>query len=70
MREGITKQEAEDIKGSRIWELIEKEIEYQIEQTRNELELAIGADIIEAQDRLKALRGLYRLPQDAIDREE
>lgn len=71
MREGgITKQEAEGIKSSHIWELIEQEVEYQISFERTKLEDAVGEDFKEAQSRIRALRGLLRLPQDAIDREE
>ena len=71
MNEGISKTDAENIRLSHIWELVEKEVLYQIDFERNRLEEADSPeDIKNAQDRIRALRGLLRLPQDAIDREE
>ena len=71
MNEGISKTDAENIRLSHIWELIEKEVLYQVVFERNRLEEADSPeDIKNAQDRIRALRGLLRLPQDAIDREE
>ena len=71
MNEGISKTDAENIRQSHIWELIEKEVLYQVDFERNRLEEADSPeDIKNAQDRIRALRGLLRLPQDAIDREE
>jgi ribosomal protein S12 methylthiotransferase accessory factor YcaO len=70
MAQGITAQEAQDIKTSHIWELIEREVEYQIEAERNRLEDIDPVDFKETRERLKALRGLLRLPDDAIAREE
>lgn len=71
MNEGISKTDAENIRLSHIWELIEKEVLYQVDFERNRLEEADSPeDIKNAQDRIRALRGLLRLPQDAIDREE
>jgi len=71
VNEGISKTDAENIRLSHIWELIEKEVLYQVDFERNRLEEADSPeDIKNAQDRIRALRGLLRLPQDAIDREE
>jgi len=71
VNEGISKTDAENIRLSHIWELVEKEVLYQIDFERNRLEEADSPeDIKNAQDRIRALRGLLRLPQDAIDREE
>lgn len=71
MSQGITKTDAENIRQSHIWELIEQEVLYLVEFERNRLEEADSPeDVKDTQDRIRALRGLLRLPQDAIDREE
>ena len=71
MNQGISKIDAENINQSHIWELIEQEVLYQIDFERNRLEEADNpADVKDMQERIRALRRLLRLPQDAIDREE
>lgn len=66
----MNKEQAINVRQGTEWPLICEEIDKRIDSERSNLENAKGEAVQGVQARIRTLRGIKRLPQDVIDREE